>query len=536
MSNNAGDSESSVPLQAGVRRRRFITLGTLAAAFTGASSVSSMGTSKVRAAAGDKDPTGEYVFNVKDFGASGDGTGSDTKAIQAAINAAHASGGGRVHLPRGVYNLSINREPESSVDSIIRISKKSTGKIFYETARSCIILRAGVTMSGDGVGVTTLRRLTAGPSMVIELLDFSDGGIHDMSIKGPGAATTVHGVFVSTTKLAGHMNRNVTLRNLEICDMGNYGIGYQYGSPQNLRYQDLWIHDVGDDCIDHKVRHGPIDYLNNGTDGVFLDNILCERWGTRLTDASALDIRGQATVSNITARDFGTTGFRTYGVTLSSGIANGVDKRAATARSTLTNFYIEGKPGFDCVGLALYTGGPTTSTNGHVRWCTTSGVWARPSTGDCPAVPRGLHTQTWVNGPEIVGVTVEGSRAGSAFFLETRASIIGGRVLGDYQYFDSSRGNLAVGQTSLGLWHEPGESFYLVKNGEELAEGQDFTLSGATVKLSVAAVAADSYYWCVSKIVDALSVKLVSWRTLLLLWWFLIPSVLCWRCSRSRRR
>ena len=43
------------------------------------------------------------VFNVSDYGATGDGVSDDTAALQAAINAAGAAGGGVVLLPPGVY-------------------------------------------------------------------------------------------------------------------------------------------------------------------------------------------------------------------------------------------------------------------------------------------------------------------------------------------------------------------------------------------------------------------------------------------------
>ena len=45
----------------------------------------------------------EKVFSVKSFGALGDGVATNTAAIQSAINAASAAGGGVVEIPAGVY-------------------------------------------------------------------------------------------------------------------------------------------------------------------------------------------------------------------------------------------------------------------------------------------------------------------------------------------------------------------------------------------------------------------------------------------------
>jgi len=46
------------------------------------------------------------VFNVKDFGAVGNGKQDDGDAIRAALKAAQESGGGTVYLPRGAYRVS----------------------------------------------------------------------------------------------------------------------------------------------------------------------------------------------------------------------------------------------------------------------------------------------------------------------------------------------------------------------------------------------------------------------------------------------
>ena len=43
------------------------------------------------------------VFNVRDYGAKGDGAAKDTAAVQRAVDAASAAGGGEVLLPKGTY-------------------------------------------------------------------------------------------------------------------------------------------------------------------------------------------------------------------------------------------------------------------------------------------------------------------------------------------------------------------------------------------------------------------------------------------------
>lgn len=45
------------------------------------------------------------MFNVKDFGAVGDGATDDAVAVQAAIDAAAEAGGGTVWFPPGEYAL-----------------------------------------------------------------------------------------------------------------------------------------------------------------------------------------------------------------------------------------------------------------------------------------------------------------------------------------------------------------------------------------------------------------------------------------------
>ncbi|HET8654160.1 MAG TPA: glycosyl hydrolase family 28-related protein, partial [Longimicrobiaceae bacterium] len=48
-------------------------------------------------------PSGRPVFDVRSYGARGDGKTLDTDAINRAITAASAAGGGTVYFPAGTY-------------------------------------------------------------------------------------------------------------------------------------------------------------------------------------------------------------------------------------------------------------------------------------------------------------------------------------------------------------------------------------------------------------------------------------------------
>ena len=48
---------------------------------------------------------GARVYNIRDFGAKGDGTTLDTTAVQAAIDACTRDGGGTVLVPAGTFHI-----------------------------------------------------------------------------------------------------------------------------------------------------------------------------------------------------------------------------------------------------------------------------------------------------------------------------------------------------------------------------------------------------------------------------------------------
>lgn len=82
---------------------------------------------------------GNGVYNVREFGAQGDGVADDTAAIQAALNSARTSGGGEVVLPAGTYLVSMNTNPNVPAFS------------------QALYIGGNTTLRGAGRGATTIK-------------------------------------------------------------------------------------------------------------------------------------------------------------------------------------------------------------------------------------------------------------------------------------------------------------------------------------------------------------------------------------------
>jgi hypothetical protein len=94
-------------------RRKWLGLTpTIAAASfgTGLLAARAMADGQMPAANPDSKPSkdnllGGKIYNIRDFGAVGDGTTLNTKAVQAAVDACFGDGGGTVLVPAGVYQI-----------------------------------------------------------------------------------------------------------------------------------------------------------------------------------------------------------------------------------------------------------------------------------------------------------------------------------------------------------------------------------------------------------------------------------------------
>lgn len=97
------------------------------------------------------------VFNIRDYGAKGDGTATNTSAIQAAIDAAASGGGGTVEVPGGVF-----------LSGPVRMASRINLKL-------------------DGGALLRMLPLGEYPGGTTSPADFISGsGLHDIAITGSG--------------------------------------------------------------------------------------------------------------------------------------------------------------------------------------------------------------------------------------------------------------------------------------------------------------------------------------------------------------
>jgi len=149
------------------------------------------------------------IFNVKDFGAKGDGLTDDTAAIQNAIDAAAAAGGGQVYMPTGTYIVSGGEEPSDG----------------------CLMLKSNVYLYGDGMGATTVKVADGSDTKITGVIRSAYGeqthdfGVSNLTIDGNRDNTTgkIDGWFNGYIPGEAGYDSNVTLDSVEIKDCSGYG-------------------------------------------------------------------------------------------------------------------------------------------------------------------------------------------------------------------------------------------------------------------------------------------------------------------------
>lgn len=199
------------------------------------------------------------VYNVKSplYGAIGDGTHDDTAAIQAALNAANAAGGGVVYLPAGQYKISSAltmynritlRGDGDYVTNIVQSSTSANGLIgsslIYIIIEHLRLTGPG-SGTGEGINFTTefdyciLRDMSAtgwgSTGIEIEqpivtnltrVTSFNNGGagifIHDNLTTGAGTSVSFDSCWTHDNVSNGFSIRGMTYCSFQACASDNH--------------------------------------------------------------------------------------------------------------------------------------------------------------------------------------------------------------------------------------------------------------------------------------------------------------------------
>ena len=204
----------------------------------------------------------EALFNVRSFGATGDGKTLDTPAINKAIEAIAAGGGGTLFFPAGIY---------------LCFTIRLRSKVSLYFSRGCTILAADSPKPGETTGYNGGVYDPAGPEQPWEQYQdyghnhwnnslFFGENLSDISILGPGL---IHGKGLSFGQ--GATRGNYAGFKAEQAGVGNKAIALK--NCHNVLLRDFSV-----------LKAGHFAVLATGVDNLTLDNLLID------TDRDGIDI------------------------------------------------------------------------------------------------------------------------------------------------------------------------------------------------------------------------------------------------------
>jgi polygalacturonase len=202
------------------------------------------------------------LFDVRAYGAIGDGKTVDTPAINKAIEAVAAGGGGTLFFPAGTY---------------LCFTIRLKSKVSLYLSRGCTILAADSPKPGESTGYNGGVYDPAGPAQSWEQYQdyghnhwnnslFFGENLNDFSILGPGL---IHGKGLSFGQ--GGTRGNYVGFNAEQAGVGNKAIALK--NCHNVLLRDFSV-----------LKGGHFALLATGVDNLTVDNLLID------TDRDGLDI------------------------------------------------------------------------------------------------------------------------------------------------------------------------------------------------------------------------------------------------------
>lgn len=207
------------------------------------------------------------TVSVKDFGAVGDGVTDDTAAIQAAIDAVNAAGGGSIFIPHATYILNARLYVKANV------TLQGENKSFLK----CTNASSGgdIGLHGDNVELNDLKIQIAGSQCL-----FLSAAVSNITIENCWLYDTGHTGIMFQANAAGCSNINI-INN--IISGGTYGVLFNSSlSGSGAQITGNMMYD--NKCIELNTTGGA------WTDTIISGNILDSSGSNGSTDAFAIGI------------------------------------------------------------------------------------------------------------------------------------------------------------------------------------------------------------------------------------------------------
>jgi len=325
---------------------------------------------------------GSMVFNVKAFGAVGDGTTDDTAAIQAAIDAAWAVGGGTVWFPKATYKL--------ATQPIKFYTSAGTPIVAYSNIK---LLGAGSILAQTTTGVDVIKcRNNAGVGAISV-----NNSIENLTLTFTGTATNSgHGVNLSQDAASGPVFKRWSMRNVYVTNCqgsGKYGFNLEGLEASTIERCKTF------DCANGFFLNGGAQgNFTTGTNSTTLQNCFADMGANGVTAFRAVE------VSYVSYKGCGVL----YRAT-SAGSAYQVECGNAVSYDTC-GFELDGTvtlaAGFKVTenSLAYGSGQVAIKTCYAYKSKTTKEVWV---TNGCNAFVESFQSNSTVSGS--VGLTLDGT-------------------------------------------------------------------------------------------------------------------------------
>ena len=176
-------------------------------------------------------------YNVKDYGARGDGTTDDTASIQAALDAARTAGGGTVFMPPGTYRLTLASR------------NIKTGTVF-----AGLVIGSNTILAGAGRANTKLR------------LANSQSGRNAF----PNTVLAIITHWAVNETLPANIDNHIQFRDFTLdgnsSNQTDTHRGIQIGAAQYVTFRGMLLQDVRGTAVDGSVNETQMYYLNTGSD------------------------------------------------------------------------------------------------------------------------------------------------------------------------------------------------------------------------------------------------------------------------------